>query len=571
MQNNTTILANAFLEASTDFQQRVPDPSQHSLAQVSEFLFKPMNRKYLNEFMDIFVNRIAGELMQQREFRNPLKRKRADLTYGTTIQEIELDFIKAHAYKDDWGHRVDDITNLLKIYRPDGQVAYHSVDRYDQYPISINRTELRGAFTGEFGLNQLAAKIMQVPYNSSEYDEYGYYKQLIAEHEYRHGFFKHQVSAIPSSESTGKEFLTALQMYADLITIPNRLYNAQDATVPTWINADERSSIVLYIEAAPKAALNVQTLAAVFQLEKADIPYRIQFIDSIPIPGAFALLTTEDFWVCADYEVSMDSFFNPQTRTETYYFTVMGLYSTSPFVPAILFTTATGTRPAVVTETPSGLTLTPNSGTVKPGEQLALITTLTGSLSASPDTYQIPPTLSVAPDSCVYDVAMTTTEYTSAGVYNFAVGGTVANGDKITIGGVTVTLDATSGASTAAAAGAVRTALAANAAFTNVYATSGSGSDIIVTEKSGHYGAGRPSSSITSTSGTLTATTTTEPSATVTYNATDIDTYIDRFGVLHVGTTVPIGSVLHVTVTTTYAPQSGTRQSATGDFTVTVD
>lgn len=571
MQNNTTILANAFLEASTDFQQRVPDPSQHSIAQVSEFLFKPMNRKYLNEFMDIFVNRIAGELMQQREFRNPLKRKRADLTYGTTIQEIELDFIKAHAYKDDWGHRVDDITNLLKIYRPDGQVAYHSVDRYDQYPISINRTELRGAFTGEYGLNQLAAKIMQVPYNSAEYDEYGYYKQLIAEHEYRHGFFKHQVSAIPSSESTGKEFLTALQMYADLITIPNRLYNAQDATVPTWINADERSSIVLYIEAAPKAALNVQTLAAVFQLEKADIPYRIQFIDSIPIPGAFALLTTEDFWVCADYEVSNDSFFNPQTRTETYYFTVMGLYSTSPFVPAILFTTATGTSPAVVTETPSGLTLTPNSGTVAPGEQLALITTLTGSLSASPDTYQIPPTLSVAPDSCVYDVAMTNTEYTSAGVYNFAVGGTVAEGDKITIGGVTVTLDATSGASTSAAASAVRTALAANAAYTNVYTTGGSGSNITATEKSGHYGAGRPSSSITSTSGTLTATTTTEPSATVTYNATDIDTYIDRFGVLHVGTTVPIGSVLHVTVETTYAPQSGTRQSATGDFTVTVD
>ena len=341
--------------------------------------------------------------------------------------------------------------------------------------------------------------------------------------------------------------------------------------VPTWINADERSSIVLYIEAAPKAALNVQTLAAVFQLEKADIPYRIQFIDSIPIPGAFALLTTEDFWVCADYEVSMDSFYNPQTRTETYYFTVMGLYSTSPFVPAILFTTATGTSPAVVTETPSGLTLTPNSGTVKPGEQLALITTLTGSLSASPDTYQIPPTLSVAPDSCVYDVAMTTTEYTSAGVYNFAVGGTVAEGDKITIGGVTVTLDAITGASTSAAAGAVRTALAANAAFTNVYSTGGSGSNITVTEKSGHYGAGKPNSSITSTSGTLTATTTTEPSATVTYNATDIDTYIDRFGVLHVGTTVPIGSVLHVTVTTTYEPQSGTRQSATGDFTVTVD
>ena len=101
MQNNTTVMANAFLEASTDFQQRVPDPSQHSVAQVAEFLFKPMNKKYLNEFMDIFVNRIAGELIRQRTFTNPLKRKREDILYGTTIQEIELDFIKAHAYRDD--------------------------------------------------------------------------------------------------------------------------------------------------------------------------------------------------------------------------------------------------------------------------------------------------------------------------------------------------------------------------------------------------------------------------------------------------------------------------------------
>ena len=131
MQNNTTVLANSFLQMSTDFQQRVPSPSQQGVAQVEKFLFAPMNRKYLNEFMDMFVNVFAGQLVTQRDFRNPLKSKRADLTYGTTVQEIELDFIKAHAYKDDWGHRVDDITNLLKVYRPDGQVAYHSVNRWD--------------------------------------------------------------------------------------------------------------------------------------------------------------------------------------------------------------------------------------------------------------------------------------------------------------------------------------------------------------------------------------------------------------------------------------------------------
>lgn len=461
MVNNTTVLANAYLEASTDFQQRVPDPSQHSVAQVSEFLFKPMNKKYLNEFMDIFVNRIAGQLIRQRTFTNPLKRKREDILYGTTIQEIELDFIKAHAYRDDWGHRIDDLTNLLKVYRPDGQVAYHSVNRYDQYPISINRMELRGAFTGEYGLNELATKIMRVPFNSAEYDEYGYYKQIIAEHEYRHGFYKHQ-AAMPVDEATGKNFLRALREYADLFTIPSRLYNAKDVTVPVWVEEDEIPRMVLYIEAKAKASLDVDTLSSVFQLDKAEVKYRIQFIDSIPIPGAYALLTTDDFFVCADYDISNDSFFNPQTRTETWYYTVIGMYSASPFVPAVLFTTEAGTVNTTITEAVTGLTITPATANVEQGGQLALVTNLTGTLTAAPATAEVPPTLSVAPDSVTWDIAAELED---------------------------------------------------------------------------------------------------DP-----YDLDPYETHIDRFGILHVGTTVPVGTVITVTATSTY--QEDTPQTATGTYTV---
>lgn len=404
MVPNSTILANAYLEGSTDFQQRVPDPSQHSVAQVSEFLFKPMNKKYLNEFMDIFVNRIAGQVIRQRVFVNPLKRKREDILYGTTVQEIELDFVKAHAFRDDWGHRIDDLTNLLKVYRPDGQVAYHSVNRYDTYPISINRTELRGAFTGEYGLNQLAAKIMRVPFNSAEYDEYQYYKQIMAEHEARHGFYKCQL-AKPVDDTTGKAFLRKLREFADLFTVPSRLYNAKDVTVPVWVEADEIPRMVLYIEADAKASLDVDTLSSVFQLDKAEVKYRIQFIDSIPIPGAYALLTTDDFFVCADYDISNDSFFNPQTRTETWYYTVIGMYSASPFVPAVLFTTQAGTVNATVTESVTGLTLTPATANVAQGGQLALVTALQGSLATVPVGADTHSTLQVAPDSVLYDIS----------------------------------------------------------------------------------------------------------------------------------------------------------------------
>ena len=355
----------------------------------------------------------------------------------------------------------------MKIYRPDGQVAYHSVNRYDQYPISINTMELRGAFVGEYGLNQLATKIMNVPYNSAEYDEYGYYKQIIAEHEYRHGFYKHQ-AAMPVDETTGKAFLRALREYADLFTIPSRLYNAKDVTVPVWVNEEEIPRMVLYIEAKAKASLDVDTLSSVFQLDKAEVKYRIQFIDSIPIPGAYALLTTDDFFVCADYDISNESFRNPQTRTETWYYTVIGMYSASPFVPAVLFTTAEGTLNTVITEAVTGLTITPATANVEQGGQLALVTNITGTLTADPATATIPNTLSVAPDSVTYEIAAT-------------------DGDEE------------------------------------------------------------------------------DPAA---IDLDPYETYIDRFGILHVATTVPVGTVITVTATSTYNNGTDDPQTATGTYTV---
>lgn len=107
--------------------------------------------------------------------------------------------------------------------------------------------------------------------------------------------------------------------------------------------------------------------------------------------------------------------------------------------------------------------------------------------------------------------------YTGAGVYTITVGGTVASGDKITVNGVTLTLDSTSGADATAAATALKSALEADATFNATYSMTRSTSTLTVTEKSSHYGAGRPVCSIESTAGTIAAATTTEPTSTNKY------------------------------------------------------
>ena len=120
------------------------------------------------------------------------------------------------------------------------------------------------------------------------------------------------------------------------------------------------------------------------------------------------------------------------------------------------------------------------------------------------------------------------TVYTTANAFTATVGGTVASGDKITVAGVEVTLDATSGASKNAAAGAVRTAVAADATASAAYTVTGSNANIILTQKEGHYNDAAPTASITSTAGTIEIEKTTNGT-----NHMEYATYLFAPGALH--------------------------------------
>lgn len=347
--DNSTIMQACWLSGSNDFQQRIPEPSIHGMASTVRSLFQPMNRAYLNQFMDILVNKVAFTIVRGKRWENPLavfEKRRVD--YGNTVEEVALKWIKAHSYRDDWGDRVDDITNLLKVNRPDGSVAYHSINREDTYPISINETELMTAFDSENGLNELVARIMELPANSDAYDTYRVMLQLLSMYDTNWGFFRVNLSAAPTDEATGKEFLTKVRAMAGKLRFPSSLYNAltvQD--IPTFANADE---LVLLTTPETSAVLDVETLASVFNLDKAEIKYRTVIVDDFPIANAVALLTTEDFFQVYDKVYMTTSFFNPQTLTTNYYLHHISVNSVSPFVPAVLFTTDAETDVPKVTE-----------------------------------------------------------------------------------------------------------------------------------------------------------------------------------------------------------------------------
>jgi hypothetical protein len=392
--DNATILAKVWLNGTNDFQQRIPDPTQHGIDATMDALFDPMNKAYYNQFVDSLIMRIGYTYVNQQSFSNPLKAfKKNKLMYGNSVQEMIPKWIRAHSY-------VDDAEDVFKMARPDVATWYHSQNRRDRYDITINEQELRTAFTDSYGLNKLVAAFMNTPMNADEYDEYRIMLQLLAFYDNKWGFFKHHLSAAPTDEATGKEFLTAVRSYAGKLRFPNTIYNCKAIEdVPVFVKPSE---LVLLLTPDTQAAIDVNTLASVFQLDKADIKYRTVEVDEFPMPNVVAILTTEDFFQCYDTVYETTSMYNPKTLGTNYFLHHWGIYSVSPFVPAIAFTTDAATSVTTVNQTVTGITATIDNATPDLGESTAIHAKLTGTLSpAGVDGIE------VAPNAATYDVTVT--------------------------------------------------------------------------------------------------------------------------------------------------------------------
>ena len=554
--DNYTILHDIWLRGTNDYQQRIPEPTQTNIDSTMGALFDPMNLNYFNQFMDALVMRIGTTYVHQQSFKNPLREfKKPQLIYGSTIQEMIPKWIRAHSY-------VDDAEDVFKMARPDARVWYHSQNRRDRYDITINDIELRTAFTDSNGLNKLVASIMQVPINSDEYDEYRIMMQLIAIYEQKWGFYKHALSAAPTDESTGKEFLQALRTYAGLLRFPSTTYNnGAIPDIPIFVNPNE---LILMVTPQTQAALDVQTLAVLFHMEKAEIEYRTILVDQFPIPNndCVALLTTTDFFMCADTNYRNTSQYNPKTLGTNYFLHHWGVYSVSPFVPAIMFTVGgDSTSVDLVTQTVTGMSLTPDTKNVEPGDDVELSVSLTGSLSPNV------PYLKVAPSAATFE---TTVEHAAttgtAGVYTATLSGTFAANDTIKVNDTTVTVTNAMSTNTDVAS-AIVTAMASD---TN-YTVTSSGAVVTFTEKSGKYGTGAPTITKTSTAGVVTqATTTAGVAPTDAFAKNSPRTRVDEYGILHVARSLVAGDVITVVATSTYINPSGSTTEYTDSGTYTV-
>ena len=388
---NSDIITRAWLSGSNMFQQRIPNPATNAYANVVDALFAPMNNDLFNEFSGL-LNGLIGTYIESKRFFNPLRElKKPAAAWGNSERHVAVKYLQAHAGK--W----DDET-LLKVEAPEFVEWFYSVAEPRRYEFSWSKQEMARAFAADgYDYDDLLSATISQMLSSAEYDEMMIMIQMFAEADKRMGgLFRYNLSAAPSNEATSKELLKGIRSVAGRMKFPTMNYN--HIPVPVYENPE---TLIVWTTPEVNATLDVEALSAVFQLDRAEIQYRIIEIPEFPIPNVYAAITSEDFIYYRDFMTGLEPpFYNPGNRTMKYYYWANGMIGVNPAANCVLFTTEAATVIPTVTVTPSGFTFSPDSATVYPGDEIQLHYALTGSVSN--DSTGL---IGVEPDSATFEIA----------------------------------------------------------------------------------------------------------------------------------------------------------------------
>lgn len=333
VNDNAAILDAIRADASLDYQRRIPSATQAGVSATVNELHK--YRAHWNEFIDVLVNRIGMVIARNTNWSNPLAEfKRGLLSFGDTIEEVQVGLLKSHVYDPDREYMEKD---LFGTERPEVQSNFHRVNRQEFYKVTVNEALLKRAFLESTGLSQFVTQLLDAPSTSDQWDEFLLMCSLFAEYE-SNGGFHHvnvpRVSDIESDAADARLALRKMRAMAGNLKFVSTKYNA--ARMPTFAKQDE---LCLFVTPEFNAAIDVEALAGAFHVNKAEMHGRVIEIprERFGITGCEAIMTVRDFFVIADQALETTSQWNPAALQTNYFLHHWQVISASRFVPAVMF------------------------------------------------------------------------------------------------------------------------------------------------------------------------------------------------------------------------------------------
>ena len=305
----------------------------------------------MNEFMNKLVNKIVYTRFESKYFANPLQILEGDsIPLGYAGEEGYINPAKGRQYD------VNDFAGLLQKYEADVKVQYTQVNMDLQYPVTVTRHKLKQAFTSWEELDRFIAEISNSLYNGAYIDEFQFSKALVSA-AYSANMVQYETISAVNSESNAKAFITKLRETFLGMALPSTKYNAWEKIggygrpVKTW---SQKEDLVLLVRNDILSYIDVNVLAAAFNMDKTDLVGRILPIDNFDLyddndtrvfdgSSIVAFLADKSWFRIKRQDMYLDEFYNANNRTWNYYLNVTKMYNYSLFANGVVFCTSAPT------------------------------------------------------------------------------------------------------------------------------------------------------------------------------------------------------------------------------------
>ena len=167
-------------------------------------------------------------------------------------------------------------TDALKKVNMNFKSLYHKINRRKTFTATVSNAQVKTAMLSEANMAQLATAITNELQNSSAIEDYEAIKDLLKDIA---GEQKKMVVCDMNGNSTKSDnLIKAIQTLATNMTLPSTNYNFSG--FKKAFNAKE--DLVLIVDSATYARLNVDSLAGTFNIEKKELVSNIIVIDEMP-------------------------------------------------------------------------------------------------------------------------------------------------------------------------------------------------------------------------------------------------------------------------------------------------
>lgn len=331
------------------YHQYVPVVTESTT--IGEFgapILDSQNLAVLNDFVGL-LKKVVYTAVYTKTFNNPLAQLEGDrMPLGNFIEDVYVNPAKAR------GFNVNDFAGLLQKYEAEIATQYLAVNSDLQYCVTLTREKIRNAFTSWDQLEGLISGMVNSLYNGAYITRYNQIKGLPLA-AFKAGAIKYETITDPTDETTAKALVRKMRADYSKFQIPSTRFNAWADVkgegafaLKTWSDPED---IIVMISADVEALVDVEVLAAAFNMSKADFLGRMIVVDdfsqynedgTVAVDGSAikAVICDRAWFKVKTQDFAMDEFYNANNRTWQYYLNDVRMTNYSLFANAKVYTTS---------------------------------------------------------------------------------------------------------------------------------------------------------------------------------------------------------------------------------------